>query len=218
MRTNLQAIKDKAIALLYVELEPILELPIFLTHPYFESRATVLPSSNKFVDIIEDSEALQIARDDLQAKINSVDSAERVFMFLRPQYRLTLFKYTNQYMSSKDFEEVLLFSWIMVEHPLKDINVTKSEMLKWFSKLGYVSDLSGVVTIYRGVGSEKYRDGISWTLDREKAEWFATRFTDNGIVYSAKVKSKDILYYISERGEEEIIVDPKKLMQMERVN
>lgn len=217
MKTDLQSIKDKAIALLYIEPEPIPELPIFLTHPYFESRATVLPSSNKFVDIIEDSEALQIARDDLQTKINSVDSAESVFVFLRPQYRLTLFKYTNQYMSSKDFEEVLLFSWIMVEHPLKDINVTKSEMLKWFSKLGYVSDLSGVVTIYRGVGSEKYRDGISWTLDREKAEWFATRFTEDGVVYSAKVKSNDILYYISDRGEKEVIVDPKRLMQVERI-
>lgn len=218
MKTDLQAIKDKAIALLYIEPEPVPELPIFLTHPYFESRATVLPNSNKFVDIIEDSEALQIARDDLQAKINSVDSAERVFMFLRTQYRLTLFKYTNQYMSPEDFKEVLLFSWIMVEHPLSDMNVTKGEMLRWFKKIGYISDLSGVVMIYRGVGSEKYRDGISWTLDKSKAEWFATRFTDDGIIYSAKVKSKDILYYISERGEEEIIVDPKKLMQVERIN
>lgn len=218
MKTDLQSIKDKAIALLYIEPEPIPELPIFLTHPYFESRATVLPSSNKFVDIIEDSEALQIARDDLQAKINSVDSAESVFVFLRPQYRLTLFKYTNQYMSSEDFEEVLLFSWIMIEHPLSDVNVTKREMISWFKKIGYISNLPGVVTIFRGVDSEKYRDGISWTLVKSKAEWFATRFTDNGIVYSAKVKSKDILYYISERGEEEIIVDPKKLMQMERVN
>lgn len=218
MKTDLQAIKDKAIALLYIEPEPIPELPIFLTHPYFESRATVLPNSNKFVDIIEDSEALQIARDDLQAKINSVDSAERVFMFLRPQYRLTLFKYTNQYMSPEDFEEVLLFSWIMMEHPSSDVNVTKREMISWFKKVGYVSNLSGVVSIYRGVGSEKYRNGISWTLNKSKAEWFATRFTDNGIVYSAKVKSKDILYYISERGEEEIIVDPKKLMQVERIN
>lgn len=218
MKTDLQAIKDKAIALLYIEPEPVPELPIFLTHPYFESRATVLPNSNKFVDIIEDSEALQIARDDLQAKINSVDSAERVFMFLRTQYRLTLFKYTNQYMSPEDFKEVLLFSWIMVEHPLSDMNVTKGEMLRWFKKIGYISDLSGVVMIYRGVGSEKYRDGISWTLDKSKAEWFATRFTDDGIIYSAKVKSKDILYYISERGEEEIIVDPKKLMQIERIN
>lgn len=218
MKTDLQAIKDKAIALLYIEPEPVPELPIFLTHPYFESRATVLPNSNKFVDIIEDSEALQIARDDLQAKINSVDSAERVFMFLRTQYRLTLFKYTNQYMSPEDFKEVLLFSWIMMEHPLSDMNVTKGEMLRWFKKIGYISDLSGVVMIYRGVGSEKYRDGISWTLDKSKAEWFATRFTDDGIIYSAKVKSKDILYYISERGEEEIIVDPKKLMQIERIN
>lgn len=217
MQTNLQAIKDKAIALLYVEPEPVPELPIFLTHPYFESRATVLPNSNELVDIIDDSEALQSVREEMKVRINNADNTERVFMFLRPQYRLTLFKYTNQYMSSKDFEEVLLFSWIMVEHPLKDINVTKGEMLKWFSKLGYVSDLSGVVTIYRGVGSEKYRDGISWTLDREKAEWFATRFTEDGIVYSAKVKSNDILYYISDRGEKEVIVDPKKLIQIERI-
>ncbi len=60
-------------------------------------------------------------------------------------------------------------------------------------------------------------DGISWTLDREKAEWFATRFTEDGVVYSAKVKSNDILYYISDRGEKEVIVDPKRLMQVERI-
>lgn len=106
----------------------------------------------------------------------------------------------------------------MVEYPLSDVNVNKQEMISWFKKIGYVSNLSGVVPIFRGVGSEKYRNGISWTLAKSKAEWFATRFTDNGIVYSAKVKSKDILYYISERDEEEIIVDPKKLMQVERVN
>lgn len=105
----------------------------------------------------------------------------------------------------------------MVEHPLQDINVTKNEMLKWFSQIGYTSNLSGIVTIYRGVSSKKYRDGLSWTLDKDKAEWFATRFTQEGVVYSATVKSENILYYITDRGEEEIIVDPKKLIHVEKI-
>lgn len=217
MQTNLRAIKDTAITLLYIEPKPVPELPVFLTHPYFESRAVFLQNNHKLVDIIENPEALQMEREIMKAKINNANSAKKVFMFLRPQYRLVLFKYTNQYMSPEDFEKVLLFSWIMVEHPLRDINVTKNEMLKWFSKIGYTSNLSGIVTIYRGVGSEEYRDGISWTLDKNKAKWFATRFTQEGVVYSATVKSENILYYITDRNEEEIIVDPKKLIHVEKI-
>lgn len=218
MKTDLQSIKDKAIALLYIEPEPIPELPFLVRHPYFQNNVTVLPKSQTLVDIIQDKEALKKVTELMREQIENCSSVMKIFMLLLPQYRLTFFKFVNEYLSDEDFKDMLLYSWILVEKPSNDVNVTKEEMLEWFKKLNYISDLSRVVTIYRGVDNELGRNGISWTLAKSKAEWFATRFTDNGIVYSAKVKSKDILYYISERGEEEIIVDPKKLMQMERVN
>lgn len=217
METNLKAIKGVAIDFLYIKPEPVPELPFLVRHPYFQNNVTVLPKSQTLIDIIQDKEALKKVTEMMREHIENCSSVMKIFMLLLPQYRLTFFKFVNEYLSDEDFKDMLLYSWIMVEKPSNDVNVTQSEILSWFRQLNYVSNLSGVVEIYRGVGNELGRNGISWTLSEEKAKWFATRFTDNGIVYSAKVKSKDILYYISERGEKEIIVDPKKLMQVERI-
>ena len=68
MQTNLHAIKDVAITLLYIEPEPVPELPVFLTHPYFESRAVFLQNNHKLVDIIENPEALQMERKKNESK------------------------------------------------------------------------------------------------------------------------------------------------------
>jgi hypothetical protein len=63
------------------------------------------------------------------------------------------------------------------------------------------------VTIYRGCESEDYVCGYSWTLDRERAEWFARRFSSGGVVAKAEVHKSVILAYFSERNESEIVVD-----------
>ena len=53
---------------------------------------------------------------------------------------------------------------------------------------------------------------MSWTLDEEKAKWFATRFdSDMQVVYSTTIQKLDILAYFTERGENEIVVDPDTL-------
>lgn len=217
METSLKAIKGVAIDLLWLKPEPVPELPFLVRHPYFQNNVTVLPHSNQLIDIIQDEEALQKVSKLMQEQIEKSKSVMKIFMLLLPQYRLTFFKYVNQYLSDEDFKDMLLYSWIMVEKPSNDANVTQSEILKWFRQLNYVSNLSGVVEIYRGVTDESGRNGISWTLNKEKAEWFANRFKENGIVYRAKVKASNILYYIDDRDEDEIIVDPKKLMQIEKL-
>jgi len=69
------------------------------------------------------------------------------------------------------------------------------------------------VTIYRGVRHPDAIEGISWTVDRAKALWFAHRFAsdDKPIAYLAtgKVNKKDIRAHILARGESEIIVMPE---------
>ena len=87
---------------------------------------------------------------------------------------------------------------------------------------------SGELNIYRGYVDgldsedseyiEEDRDresGISWTLDYNKAEWFARRFlsggTGHGVVAEAICKPKDVIAYFESRGEKEIVVDPSKI-------
>lgn len=215
MQTDLQAIKNVAISLLYIEPEVIPELPTFLIHPYFENSIMYSDSEHSVMDIINNPKALYEMRDIMTTRINNSNNAEKLFILLRPQYRLTFFKYTNKFMDMKDYKNLLIFSWINTEFPSSDKNVKKREIISYFKKLKYISDLPETTTIYRGVGSEKYRNGISWTLDKDKAKWFSTRFSKSGILYSAQVKNKDILYYISERNEKEIIVDPRTLINIE---
>ena len=72
--------------------------------------------------------------------------------------------------------------------------------------------LPEVVTVYRGVGAEGGEDGLSWTLSREKAEWFAQRFAtddDTGWVEERTIRKALITAYVDRRNEREVIVLPR---------
>lgn len=59
-----------------------------------------------------------------------------------------------------------------------------------------------------------YIKALSWTLDRNTAEWFAHRFGKDGTVYTARIKRDDIYAYFSGRKESEVIVDPDRLKKI----
>lgn len=74
--------------------------------------------------------------------------------------------------------------------------------------------LPAEVVIYRGYAHEDSREGLSWTTDKEKAEWFARRHRNmtidvdeplEAILISGMVKKQDVLAYILDRGENEIV-------------
>lgn len=216
MNTNLDKIKEAAIILLYIEPEPVKEIPIFLSHPFFETAVQKIPDEDDLFNIFEDDDKYRKLLAFTEDSINRAKTAIKIFMFIRPQYRLTLFKYSCEYMSESDFKDILLYSWQSSEFPSHDVNVTKQEYIKWFKRLNYKSAFPEIVTIYRGV-RKCGKMGISWTLSKDKAIWFAQRYNkDEGIVYKAKIKSKGILYYI-DSNEQEVIVDPKKLIQIEEM-
>lgn len=64
------------------------------------------------------------------------------------------------------------------------------------------------VMVYRGC-KEHNKRGLSWTLDRKKADWFARRFGRGGFTVSAEVEQKRILALFFGRGESEVVLDPK---------
>jgi hypothetical protein len=73
-------------------------------------------------------------------------------------------------------------------------------------------DLPDTVTIWRGVTRRKAADGMSWTIDRSKAVWFANRFAElegrERILVQGTIEKGNILAYLDSRGESEIVVDP----------
>ena len=58
---------------------------------------------------------------------------------------------------------------------------------------------------------------LSWTLDKDTAEWFAHRFGENGTVYEAQIQKKYIYAFFNSRNESEVIVDPKHLIAIAQV-
>lgn len=75
-------------------------------------------------------------------------------------------------------------------------------------------DDEGYYTIYRG-STEKSTTldkAYSWTLRRDVAKFFATRFESTGIIYQGKVHKDKIKAYINGRDEEEVLVFPEDVI------
>ena len=77
--------------------------------------------------------------------------------------------------------------------------------------------LPKTVHIYRGVTSGKKKDimSMSWTTDHDIAVWFAKRFGEKGFVCETDIAKEDILAYWDLNNEAEVIVDFKKLKDVQ---
>jgi hypothetical protein len=86
--------------------------------------------------------------------------------------------------------------------------------------------LPKILRIWRGCGHKGGARGLSWTLEREQAEFFAGYAVGirrrmwgiahvgpdtNPIIVEAECKKSNVLAYFMERAESEIVVNPKHL-------
>jgi hypothetical protein len=65
------------------------------------------------------------------------------------------------------------------------------------------------LTVYRGCRRGLNENGMSWTLDRDRAVWFSKRFTQKGdkpCVLKRVVNKKEIFAYLGGRNESEVII------------
>ncbi|MBR9804656.1 hypothetical protein GYB59_24495 [bacterium] len=76
----------------------------------------------------------------------------------------------------------------------------------------FLAELPDEITIYRGYDFNQ--QGWAWTLNPEKAEFFARRatfFWSESFVATAVAKTNDVIAYIGSREEDEIVIDPAHL-------
>jgi hypothetical protein len=135
-----------------------------------------------------------------------------IFMHERP-YRLKAFLDIEQDVSDKDYWKELGNVWIDSESPGINKQVWKmlfnsqradKSSLMTESEHKELAMLNDNLIIYRGA-EPKYKTGISWTTDKEKAEWFAQRFGNKGKVYTRKVRKEQVVGYFTRRGESEVV-------------
>lgn len=67
-------------------------------------------------------------------------------------------------------------------------------------------------TIYRGGTAVNATTGMSWTIDREKAVWFAQRWSDRRdppVLATGTIRREDVRAYLIGRNESEIVALPE---------
>lgn len=163
------------------------------------------------------------------AKVEEAVAAKKwstaIFLHERP-YRLdALAKYARQ-MDDKSYWDMVGNAWTDSENiwqnlsrwrdlweakrPDKDLVMTEDER-------DVLASLPDTIPVYRGVhgqgAKKRVHNGMSWTIDRDKAVWFAERWKKpNPMVLEGRVKKKDVHAYFAGRGETEIVSSSVKIV------
>ena len=113
---------------------------------------------------------------------------------------------------------LLIEAWTDAEFPHQNRRLWEA----MFRRFGYITDSEtpmpqGELVIFRGQ-RRGVPLGMSWTLDREKAEWFARRFHHFGPheLVKGEIPSALVYAYIVSRRESEIVVNPRRVRKVER--
>lgn len=214
--TDLEKIKELSKAFLNIEPEAVKDYSLFVMHPVFDFAFQAY--ENQPFNIFEDKETYKKLLQEITAKIEKCTCIKNLLLIFRENFRLTFFKYCKDYMSSVDYAETLRYVWVLAEFPMSDVNVKKRELLSYFKKANkeylmndaerkVLSELPDEVVVYRG--TQKQKPGISWTLSKTKGKWFAHRFKTSGYLYTGKIKRENILCFIDELSEKEIILNDR---------
>jgi hypothetical protein len=112
-----------------------------------------------------------------------------------------------------DYWDMIRFIWTDSENIWQHLSSWKKLWtLNVPERYTLVDDLpdSKTFTIHRGAQEDLNEDGLSWTLDLERAQWFSNRFghDEGGIVITRTVQRREIIAYINDRSEQEVVVMP----------
>lgn len=220
MKTNLNMVKDKAIQLIYIEPQKEEGFNV-CQHPYINTPVINSIDTNKPFNIFQDIEAYHRWQEQFKEEITHRKNVYSVFSLIRPAYRLTFFKHINQYLSNKDFAEILALCW----SAHGGTEIPEAELEAWFKKADknflmskreqkIFNELPEQVTVYRGVRSPECKYGFSWTLDKDIAFWYSDGCEGGqACVYECVADKKDVCSYFNTRNEAEIVIAPSILKE-----
>ena len=228
-KTDLEQVRSIAKVLLMTEIHKTPYAPMIVQHPFTSSGYVATPKDGviQIVNITDSEDNFQAWQGFMKKQFDNAKSAYEIYMMTNKPYGLTFLKYASPHLSQEDFSKILGDAWIRSENPNNDANVSKQKLLEMFrqaepselmteEELHQYNELEETITVYRGVTTYNAKNikALSWTLDREKAEWFAHRFDEDGTVYEAEIDKKYILAVFNGRNESEVVVDPKGLQNI----
>jgi hypothetical protein len=146
---------------------------------------------------------------------NNKEFESYLFLIEKP-FRVTFFsdlvKQNKIKKLSKKYWKILSSLWTGSENIFQnkdlwdDLLKDKTNSHYFMSKkdLKFFNSLENEFIVYRGYSH--WENGYSYTLDKERAIWFADRFGQNGFVKERLVRKEEIFAYTNSREENEIII------------
>jgi hypothetical protein len=170
-----------------------------------------VPHSNQMnallnAQLIEKKKAVDIA-------LEEKDYNSYIFLHEKP-YRFNAFVDIMDNLTDAEYWEILGKVWENSENIWQNkkgwikllTNRENSLLMMDEDELKVYNSLPNIVTVYRGYIPNKNKNGLSYSLDKDKAVWFSERFGTNGAVFTKQVIKSDIIAYKDGRGEKEVIV------------
>lgn len=226
--TYLKVAKATAINLLDFPFEIEEGIIPIVKHPLFGSDIVIFPEGEPRFGDLRDPEILEKAKQLKKGFIEESDDIYSLLFLITKPFRLLFLALMKNDTPNDVFSELLAEIWMMVECPNNGA-VPLDMLVEWFreadkeklmseEELDTLNNLPEEFTVYRGMGDKSSRDGISYTLDQEKAQWFADRPpSEHGYVLSGTAKKEDVLAFFNRRNESEVLIEPKNIADLHKM-
>lgn len=138
-------------------------------------------------------------------------------------HRLNIFLDVQCYLTANEYWKILREIWVCSENNWQDLDAWKLCLFQTKRTCGQIlfmteddyqfyENLPEEFEVHRGYQPGLNKDGLSYTLDKQKAFWFANRCGHQGKVASHTVSKNMIFAYLSGGNESEIILKPSALL------
>lgn len=213
METQINELKEKLAAEMNEPLHPDLL-------PYYEEEGALGPQLRHPLVYQVPFFTNGMANAYYKQKVKAVEDAlaeknysKVVYLHERP-YRIQAFLDVMDFMEDADYWKLLGSIWTDTENSWQNFEMW-NELLRSQrpernnlmdeEELSRLASLPDAVIVYRGCVAGVNENGLSWTLDRTKAEFFANRFSKKGIVLERTINKDEIIAVFLGRNESEVI-------------
>lgn len=125
-----------------------------------------------------------------------------------------------KYLIKNGYNNKAIFDAAFEFHSLQKVGHLSDKVYELFSELSHCSSINlpknKTITVYRGCGCESYvLNGVSWTLDKNIADWFAQRFSRGSpVVASLEISTSGCIgsvpnHLLEFDVEKEVIIHPE---------
>lgn len=212
-KTNIDAIKQYALNMLK---KPVMRVASGMAnHPFVPTVAT----PDKYDGYINSA----------REQIAKASTPGAIYSLVTPLHLPMFFNMSSKYLSLEDYSKCLATMWKHLEFPNTNAFVGVEAFIEMFKKadktflmdeeeLEIYNNLPEEIVVYRGINEHGSVKALSWSLDKEQAEWFANRFEEfgaKGALYQANIKKEYVLAYFSR--EQEAVIDFTKATNIEKI-